>query len=149
MATQLDIEQLKREAARVFAGRGVHFAYLHGSQADGTATDRSDVDLAIMTDALSSVERLKLELALEVELAKQMPGVSFDVRSLNEAPLPFRGRVVQQGQVVFCLDDPERVDFEGLTRKLYFDFRPTLEAHQAAYIRRHAATERDDYASRP
>ncbi len=142
MSTALDHNRLAEVAGPLFGQYPIRFAYLHGSRATGEAGPDSDVDIAIMTDPLPPDEQLRLELDLEIELAQQMSGFSFDVRSLNAAPLAARGTVVQRGRSIYCRDDSARIDFEVLTRKLYFDFRPTFEAHRVAYVQRrtHATT---------
>jgi len=136
-ATDLLLGELRQGMAEVLADSSVVVAYLFGSQAAGRTHPESDIDVGILADVPDESARLKLELRLEVELAKRFPGRDFDVRVINHAPLPVRGKVVQAGKLLFCRDDKRRIAFETLTRKLYFDFRPTLEGHQAAYLRRH------------
>lgn len=121
----------------IFAESPVKVAYLFGSRATSTNRPDSDIDVGIIADVPDEAARLQLELGLEVKLARQLPGRDFDVRVINYAPLVVRGKVVQTGKLLFCRDEKRRIEFETHTRKLYFDFRPTLDGYQAAYLRRH------------
>lgn len=126
---------LAQVAKEIMPKHGVSLAYLHGSQAAGTATPLSDVDVAILTNlALSRRDRLRLELTLEHELGIRCPG-DFDVRSLNSAPLEVQGRVVQTGRLLYASDEPTRVDFEATVRDRYFDFLPVVRQRREAYFR--------------
>jgi hypothetical protein len=65
--------------------------------------------------------------------ALQVPDV--DLVVLDEATLELRGRVLQEGRLIFSSDESRRVAFEVRTRSEYFDFLPTLQAHTRRYIR--------------
>jgi len=94
-------------------------AYIFGSFV--TATAFGDIDVAILT--LSRPEKpLNLELSLELEL-EDIAGCPIDVRVLNLAPLPFRYSVIQEGIVIVDRKPNLRADFEGITLRLYFDFK--------------------------
>lgn len=107
-------------------------AYVFGSRATGTHRGTSDLDVAVLVDrALGLLERERLVARLADALG--VPDV--DLVILDEAPLELRGRVVQEGRLIFRDDDARRVDFEVRTRSEYFDFLPVLEAHTRRYIR--------------
>lgn len=94
-------------------------AYVFGSFVSAGAF--GDIDVAIL--ALSAPENpLDLELKLEMEL-EDVVGCPVDVRVLNQAPLPFRYTVIQEGEVIVDRKPNVRADFEGVTLKLYFDFK--------------------------
>jgi uncharacterized protein len=127
-------DQLRGAAESIFGTAPVALAYLHGSQASGQATPLSDVDVAIVTEGvISARDRLRLELSLETALAAFL-GRDVDVRVINQAPLPVRGRVVQTGVLLYARDDAVRVDFETAVRSAYFDFLPVVQYHRAAYF---------------
>ena len=50
-----------------------------------------------------------------------------------------RGRVLEEGRLLYSTDEPGRVDFEVRTRSEYFDFLPTQRAHRDQFLRRVAA----------
>ncbi len=133
------VTKAQREAlalALAFARAGVTTAYLFGSRARGDHRETSDADVAILADhrlGLLARERLANELAS----ALGVPDV--DVIVLDVVRLALRGRVLQEGQLLYSADEPRRVEFEVRTRSEYFDFLPTLKAHADAYLRHVAA----------
>ncbi|MGH2556843.1 MAG: type VII toxin-antitoxin system MntA family adenylyltransferase antitoxin [Actinomycetota bacterium] len=120
------------ELEEIFRKAGVLVAYLFGSRARGRHRETSDADVAVLLDG----ERGLLEQeALADQLARAMGLPDVDLIVLDEAPLEMRGRVVQEGRVLFSADEARRVAFEVLTRSQYFDFLPILEAHTRRYLR--------------
>lgn len=115
---------------------GVTVAYLFGSRADLTATDRSDHDFAVLFDHDPSLREVA---ALQATLSEMLGG-AVDVVELERAPLELQATVVQRGRLVFTADEPRRIAFETRTRSRWFDYRPTMERLTRAYLRR-VATE--------
>ena len=77
-------------------------------------TPFSDVDVALLLDTpLPPYERLKLEVTIqgEVEVTGDFP--TMDVRAINEAPLMVRGKIVQQGILLYERERAHRVTFRG------------------------------------
>jgi predicted nucleotidyltransferase len=118
------------------AGAGIAFAYLFGSRATGRHHAGSDADIAVMG---RHPLRLLEEAALAQELASALDVPAVDLVDLNRAPLRLKGRIVQEGELLFSSDEPARVAFEVRTRSEYFDFRPTLDAHRRRFLQRVAA----------
>jgi hypothetical protein len=119
----------------------VLFAYLYGSFL-GEGFFR-DIDVAVYFDSRAFKDRSTMfnySLALSVECDMATSGVTFDLRALNLAPLPFRFDVVTQGQIFYTRYEESRVDFEARTRSLYFDFLP----HLRFYFRRFVLGESDE-----
>jgi uncharacterized protein len=115
----------------ILAGAGIRFAYVFGSRVSESARASSDADIAVMPDhELGLLERERLAARLVTHLA--VPDV--DVVSLDRAALELRGRVVQEGELLYSADEPARVAFEVRTRSEYFDFLPTLERLQRCYL---------------
>lgn len=111
---------------------GVVVAYLFGSRAAGTHAEASDADVAVLLDG--SLGLLDQEaLADRLARALGVPGV--DLIVLDTASLELRGRVVQEGRVIFSADEARRVAFEVATRSRYFDFLPMLQAHTSRYLK--------------
>ena len=119
------LERLKDILPQVLAKYPVEAAYVYGSIARGTVTPFSDVDIALlMSSYLPPYEQLALELSIQGEI-EAAGGVSpVDVRSINQSPLLVKGRIIQQGVLIYERDRVCRIDFEVLTRKQYFDFAP-------------------------
>ncbi len=56
-----------------------------------------------------------------------MARTEVDVTLLDEAPLPLRGRILRQRQVLYSADEPLRVRWESLTGRMYADSRIKLD----------------------
>jgi predicted nucleotidyltransferase len=120
---------------RILDGQPVGLVYLYGSSAKDQATPLSDVDVALVVDeGLSPLERLKLVLRIQVDLAEGCDIRNADVRIVNDAPLVFRGRVACEGILVFSRDEAERITFETTTRLRYFDYLPIHRELQNAFF---------------
>lgn len=124
------------DVERILSRAGVRFAYLFGSRAAGDARADSDADVAIMPGhELGLLERARL--ARELAEALRVPEV--DLVLLDRVRLELRGRVVQQGRLIYSADEPARVDFHVRTLSEYLDFLPTLRKLQASYLAHVAA----------
>lgn len=129
------VAHLRQLLGRVLEDRPVAAAYLYGSAARGEMTSLSDVDIGLLIRyPLSLLEKLDLELAVEVELASLGWGRS-EVRVVNEAPIALRGDLVTEGILLYSADESARVDFETRARGEYFDFLPYLELIREHYLR--------------
>ncbi len=117
----------------------VEAAYVYGSVARGVMmAPFSDVDVALLlSEPLPSYERLVLELeiqgAIEAALGETRPA-PVDVRAINEAPLTVRGRIVQEGIMVYERDRASRIAFGVATRKRYLDFAPVARRLRDAFL---------------
>jgi hypothetical protein len=99
----------------------IAFAYLHGSFAN---SDRfRDVDLAVYLNPPSS-SPLAFELQLETELGNLLGPFPIEIRVLNNAPLSFRFKVIEKGELLFVTAENLRCDFVEATLRDYFDFAP-------------------------
>jgi len=138
---QVIIAQLQEHAEELFGGRGIDAAYLYGSVAADRSHPFSDVDVALLFDAetfqaLTPLARLKLELGLELAIQDCCDIADPDVRTVNDAPLEFRGAVACQGVRLYSGNEAHRVAFETRTWKEYFDFQPVLAKMQRAFFAR-------------
>ncbi len=115
----------------MFERAGVIVAYLYGSRAKGTNRATSDADVAVLLDG--PMELLDQE-ALADALANALDVPDVDIIVLDRASLELRGRVVQEGRLMYSRDDARRVAFEVRTRSEYLDFLPVLEAHTRRYL---------------
>lgn len=129
------IAQLQNCAPIVLARYPVSIAYLYGSVARGTPLLTSDIDIAlILSKTLTPYEQLQLELQIQAALETACGLDNLDVRGINQAPLLAQGTVVQEGILIFCRDNEQRLAFEVLTRKKYFDYLPKAQQMQQAFL---------------
>ena len=118
---------------RVLATAGIRFAYLFGSRATGQHRPNRDADIAIMPGTPLD---LLAEAAGADQLAQALQVPAVDLVDLRRAPLRVRGRVLEEGRLLYSSDEPGRVAFEVRTRSEYFDFLPTQRAHRDEFLRR-------------
>ena len=99
----------------------VVFAYLHGSFLTEPAFH--DIDVAVYLDApREALTALCVDLA---ERLSRVAGLPFDVRPLNEAPVPFRFHAMR-GRVLLSRDDERLADLLERTIREYLDIEPLL-----------------------
>jgi hypothetical protein len=130
------IEKLNARLDAALARFPVELAYLHGSVARGTPLSDSDVDLAlVLSEPLPPpMERLKLEFEIQDAVAETCGLKAVDVRAINQAPLNVQGEIVQEGICLYARNRGFKADFESLTRRKYFDFKPKMERMQTAFL---------------
>lgn len=129
------ITRLKEYAGPVLAKYPVEMAYLHGSMARGQPLPTSDVDIAlVLTELPPPYERLKLELEIQAALEDACCLSNLDVRTINNAPIVVQGQIIQEGLLLYSRDKAQRVNFEVLTRKKYFDYLPTARRMEKAFL---------------
>lgn len=105
-------------------------AYLYGSRARGTATDQTDIDVALLyvEPPPRSLDGLPLDLEADLE---RMLGVPVQAIALNGAPVDLVHRVLRDGKLVLDRDRSRRIRFEVTARNEYFDLQPFLERYRA------------------
>jgi len=129
------LARLRQILPSVLTEYPVEAAYVYGSVARGTATSLSDIDIAlVLREPLPSYDRLMLELTVQGAIEAAMGFSSVDVRAINEAPLVVRGRIVQEGILLYEQDRAHRISFEVETRKRYFDFAPAGRRLRDAFL---------------
>lgn len=103
-------------------------AYLFGSLAQGRATSRSDVDVAVLLTNVPGVladewdRRLRLMDAL-----RRFADREIDVVILNNAPLVLQDQVLRYGRRLYERDRAARVDFEVRAGQAYADAAPVFD----------------------
>ena len=133
------VERLRAVLPAILRPRPVVAAYLYGSFADGRVLPDSDIDIALVLapePSLTAYERTALELDVAAEIEDCDFDRTVDVRVINDAPLVAQGAVLTDGICVYSGDETLREEYEVLTRKLYFDFLPTLRMMRRAYFQR-------------
>ncbi len=132
----------QRKMEELFEKRKVIFAYLFGSQANGTAIESSDVDIAVMfDDRIDEDERFENRLKLMTELSPIFKGKEVEVVSLNDVrDILFKFSIVQPGKIIFKKDYDALLDFDLKTTNEYYDFKPFLKMYNEAYAERELAS---------
>lgn len=131
------LNRLCEVAPEALRGRGVTFAYLFGSHATGTATSRSDIDVAVHLD-VSPADSVA-EAARLAGLLEQATGLGpIEVVVLNDAPLALAGRIREHGRVIHSQDEVARVRWDSLTARRHHDFRIHEERSAADRLARMA-----------
>lgn len=131
------LDRLRAALPAALAGHDVVAAYAYGSLVRRKMTPFSDIDVAlVLGESPDSYERLMVELSVQ-EALEQATGLSpVDVRVINEAPLDARGRIIQDGTLLYERDRRSRVAFEVELRKRYFDFAPVAHRLREAFLDR-------------
>lgn len=119
MTGTVDLDDIRRVLRR----HGARFAFLHGSQVDGRATQASDLDVAAwFGDRVSPV-------AVGADLPDAV-----DLLVLDTAPLELAGRVALHGQLLFEDDAAARVAWQATTRKIYLDEQPRIRQARRDFV---------------
>lgn len=115
----------------------VVLGYLFGSMARSQEGPLSDVDIAILlADEVTRNEAFEKRLTLMTEIGHQLGRNDVDVLILNHSPLALAYRVLQDGLLLYCRDEAQRIAFTAQIVSLYLDFKPILERHERAILER-------------
>lgn len=91
--------------------------YIFGSIADDTATPKSDIDIAFLTNQkISAVEKWEIQEELASLLNKDV-----DLVDLKDANIILRSEVIEKGQLIFVADAYQVDYFEMITYSMYAD----------------------------
>ncbi|MFB6209461.1 MAG: nucleotidyltransferase domain-containing protein [Candidatus Nanohaloarchaea archaeon] len=88
---------------------GAYAAMFYGSYARGE--DFNDIDIAVFSD--SGVE----------EIVREAPGV-FDIQRFSDLPMYVRKRVLEEGELFYCMDEERFYDVTIDFVRRYEDFEP-------------------------
>ena len=105
--------------------------FLFGSQVDGYATPRSDVDLAIL---LSEPLTLPNRLALEVDLCQALNREDLDIILLNDASISLRFRAIR-GQLLYERAPTQVADFIQRVMLDFYDFQHVLKSYEREFAK--------------
>ncbi len=133
-ATELRID---REAISAYFVSQVDVvaAYLFGSAARGQADRLSDVDIAVLFDAhLRAEESVERQLRILGDM-EHYANREVQIVVLNRAAPLLAYQAVQHGILLYERSRAERIDFEVLTRRVYFDEKPWLDFHSQSLLR--------------
>ncbi len=129
----MSADDLENRLRRAFATAPPEIiaVYLYGSRARGTATARSDLDLALLyrTPPAATLEGQPFDIEAEIERGL---GIPVEIVVLNDAPVDLVHRVLRDGILILDRDRAVRIRFEVKTRNEYFDLQPHLARYRAA-----------------
>lgn len=92
----------------------VRLIYLFGSQADGSATPSSDIDIAVLLDKkMDSVARFDLQETLAIELNQDV-----DLIDLLTASTVLQNQVIMNGELLYGSEN-EQTKFEMQIMSMY------------------------------
>jgi predicted nucleotidyltransferase len=122
---------------------GVSAALVFGSQATGQARPDSDVDIAVVLDALPPPsERKDLLWSLLGALGKELGSDRIDLVLLNDAPPKLAFDVLKHGRVVLDRDPVQLHRFRVRTYSRHADYEPVERFFREATKRRAQAARR-------
>lgn len=104
--------------------------WLFGSQADGIATEQSDIDLAVLFERELNFDE---ELDFEVSLSEALQNDEVDVLNLNKANLRLRFRGIA-GTLLYEADFVRVADFVEETLIEQRDFYPRAQSMLRDYF---------------
>lgn len=110
----------------------VRSVYLFGSHAVNSADELSDIDIALHADGGRLPFDTELELLAEITSALGTDEVSLVI--LNNAPLAIAYGVINKARVLYSRDEHERIDYEALIMRKYFDFKYYLDTYDREFI---------------
>ena len=117
------LENLKELA---LADSEVVVVWLYGSQAGGTASEHSDIDLAVAYASYvpdSVRRRLRPELtALDWAQALGLSEGELSVVDIRQAPIPLAFSVIEQGRVLLTKDEGQRMFEEQRIMSMWEDY---------------------------
>jgi len=114
---------------RLDADPRVRAAWLFGSVARGTATEGSDVDVAVFgTPVPRGIDDSVIPLGNDLTAAL---GRTVDVVRVEDASPDLVVRVLRDGMLLVDRDPAARIRFEVDTRNRYFDMQPIWRAYRS------------------
>ena len=99
-------------------------AYLFGSHATGKVWAESDVDVALLFGKADASNQVEMTGRLSEYLCQALGGIEVDVVSLDGVPTYFAYEILRTGQLVFCADPHERIQFEMGVLEKHTDEEP-------------------------
>ncbi len=110
------------ETVNALRASGAKFALVFGSQARGTASPNSDLDVAAWWP-FESPQQWELDLPSGVDLV-----------DVERVPLELAGRIACEGVVLFDDSPAERVRWVATTRKIWLDERDRFQRSHRTFL---------------
>jgi len=119
-----------KELGKLLGKYRVTAAYFFGSRVEGTATEKSDYDFAILVDKEYEQDDLNYLLLRLKEEAASLVQNKVDIVLLNTASIEFKYLVISRGKLIYSSDEEKRTDFEDIVIRDYLDFKPFLDLYR-------------------
>ncbi len=126
-AVERMIFELEKAISVFHQTQNVNTAYVCGSYANGTATERSDLDFAILPVAkMSLMEEMRLQSALSEALSFE----DIDLVNLLNAPTRLQFNLVSTGRLIYEKDTDFTDDYTELLLKHYYEKKHRYRSYQ-------------------
>jgi len=126
--------EIQEALIKFFKGeKRVLVAYLFGSHTRGSATLKSDFDIAVL---LSETPQKLLDFYLY--LLNKLSGIlgdSVDLVILNVAPSMLKYHVIKYGKAIYIRDERARITFEAKAIDEYLDFSKVLKRYNECLMK--------------
>lgn len=103
------------EILRYHFGEALEAAYIFGSKATGDATERSDLDLAVLCEKNMQAQ---IFFAAKTELSFQLK-CDIDLIALNQADTVTKALIVSTGELIWAADPTKVAHFETVCLSAY------------------------------
>jgi len=121
------IELIKETLNDYFKDRHeILFSYIFGSTVTGTANKLSDIDIAIFINEKKINEkdyRYGYQAEILTDLMKILKTDKVDLVILNYATTLLKHRVIYFGELIYSIDEEERIKFQVNTINKYMDYK--------------------------
>lgn len=118
-------ETIKNIKENLATRQEILFAYLYGSQAKGTATPQSDMDICVVLDDKKLPSDLyDYMFNLQDQLTKLSGGTTIEVVPRQIMSYPLYYTAILQGQPIYVREEKNRVPFEINVINNFEDIRP-------------------------
>jgi hypothetical protein len=116
--------ELKRFVEIVKQDPAVLAVMLFGSRARGEESVNSDIDVCLIL-----LPKARTDLELSQKKHEYLKAFDLDVQVFQQLPLYMRHRVLRDGRILFCRDEPLLYELAYRTAQQYEDFRHIHEAY--------------------
>ena len=121
------IDLIKKTLNDYFKDRDeIIFAYIFGSTVTETSNKLSDIDIAIFINEKKINEkdyRYGYQAEILTDLMKELKTDKVDLVILNYATTLLKHRVIYFGELIYSIDEKERVKFKVNTINKYMDYK--------------------------
>jgi len=122
--------KIKNQIIKYFSKKPeVAVVYLYGSQARGEAKKDSDIDLAVLVTDKRKYQGFGIpQVVFTCDLSK-ITNKKVEVQNLNDTPVDFAHRVLEEGILLISNNQKARIAFEEKILRIYFDLKPAIDEY--------------------
>ncbi len=105
-------------------GNLILFAYLFGSKARGTDSDRSDIDIAVYINPKYENQFFDIKTDLYLAISRKLKTNGIDIVILNQCRnIMLMDQIIASGKLLHQTDQDTRLQYEQQTFHKAFDFK--------------------------